>query len=84
MAMPYFQRGMTDQRLDTVERLIAFAEARGHGVLELAMSWLVGRPSVGSVIAGATTPDQVRANAASVGWVLSPEELAEVDAITGS
>lgn len=84
MAMPYFQRGMTDQRLDTVERLIAFAEARGHTVLELAMSWLVGRPSVGSVIAGATRPEQVRANAASVGWALSPEELAEVDAITGS
>lgn len=84
MAMPYFQRGMTDQRLDTVERLIAFAEARGHTVLELAMSWLVGRPAVGSVIAGATRPEQVRANAASVGWALSPEELAEVDAITGS
>lgn len=84
MSMPYFQRGMTDQRLDTVERLIAFAEARGHTILELAMSWLVGRPSVGSVIAGATRPEQVRANAASVGWVLSPEELAEVDAITGS
>src|SRR5690606_32137781 len=40
MAMPYFQRGMTDERLDTVERLIAFAESRGHTILELAMSWL--------------------------------------------
>lgn len=84
MAMPYFQRGMTDERLDRVERLIAFAEARGHTILELAMSWLVGRPAVGSVIAGATRPEQVRANAASIGWVLTAEELSEVDAITGS
>lgn len=82
MSMPYFQRGMTDQRLDTVERLIAFAEARGHTILELAMSWLVGRPAVGSVIAGATRPEQVRANAASVGRKLTAEDLAEVDAMT--
>lgn len=84
MAMPYFQRGLTDERLERVERLIAFAEARGRTVLQLAMSWLVGRPAVGSVIAGATRPGQVGANAASIGWVLTAEELAEVDAITGS
>ena len=47
---------------------------RGRSMLELAMSWLVGRPAVGSVIAGATRPEQVRANAASVGWVLSTTE----------
>ena len=42
----------------------AFAEARGHTLLELAISWLLSRPAVASVIAGATSPEQVAANAA--------------------
>lgn len=82
MTMPYFQRGMTDQRLDIVEKLIAFAEGRGHTILELAMSWLAAKPIVGSIIAGATRPDQVSANAAAIGWKLTAEEAAEVDRIT--
>jgi aryl-alcohol dehydrogenase-like predicted oxidoreductase len=82
MAMPYFQSRMTDERLDKVERLIAFAESRGHSLLELAMSWLAAQPLVSSIIAGATRPEQVAANAASVGWKLTPEELAEVDTLT--
>ncbi|MGO4843769.1 aldo/keto reductase, partial [Rhizobiaceae sp. 2RAB30] len=59
MTMAYFQRGMTDQRLDIVEKLIAFADDQGHTILELAMSWLAAKPIVGSIIAGATRPDQV-------------------------
>lgn len=84
MEMAHFQRHMTEQRLDVVEKLIAFAEARGRTVLDLAMSWLVGRRAVGSVIVGATRPEQIRANVAAVGWTLTPEELAEIDAITAS
>jgi aryl-alcohol dehydrogenase-like predicted oxidoreductase len=82
LAMPYFQSRMTEERLDKVEKLIAFAEARGHTILELAMSWLAAQPLVSSIIAGATRPEQVTANAAAVGWKLTAEELAEVDAIT--
>ena len=70
------------QNLDMVERLIAFSEERGHTILELAFSWLLRRPAVASVIAGATKPEQVRANASAAGWKLSDAEMAEVDQIT--
>jgi aryl-alcohol dehydrogenase-like predicted oxidoreductase len=70
-------------KLDVTARLAAFAEARGHTLLELALSWLASRPRVVSVIAGATSPEQVRANAAAAGaWTLDPDELAEVDRLT--
>ncbi len=64
---------------DTIEALAAFAEARDRTLLELAMSWLAAKPLVASIIAGATRPEQLEANAGSVGWKLSEEEMAEVD-----
>jgi aryl-alcohol dehydrogenase-like predicted oxidoreductase len=67
---------------DTIEKLHAFAETRGHTLLELAMSWLARKPLVVSIIAGATKPEQVEANAKSVAWALTPAEMAEVDTIT--
>jgi aryl-alcohol dehydrogenase-like predicted oxidoreductase len=71
---------LQDERLERAERLAEFARAHGHTLLELALSWLAGRPAVSTVIAGATTPEQVRANvAASTAWRLTDEELAEVD-----
>jgi aryl-alcohol dehydrogenase-like predicted oxidoreductase len=73
---------LTDETLATVEALIAFAEARGRTILELAFAWLLARPVVASVIAGATRPEQVRTNAAAAtGWRLTEAECAEVDAI---
>jgi aryl-alcohol dehydrogenase-like predicted oxidoreductase len=75
------EKAMSDRVFDKVEALTAFAEARGHTILELAMSWLAGLPCMASVIAGATSPEQVRANAASVGWVLTDDERAEVDGL---
>lgn len=71
----------TDRNLEIVERLTAFAESRGHTLLELAMSWLLAQPTVASVIAGATSPEQVKANAAATGWKLSADELARVDGV---
>jgi aryl-alcohol dehydrogenase-like predicted oxidoreductase len=68
----------TDQNLDLVERLTQFATSRGHTMLELAVSWLLARPVVASVIAGAKTPDQVRANASAAGWRLTKADLAEL------
>ena len=75
-------RVFDDRAFDVVERLTAFAEACGHSLLELAMSWLACLPNMASVIAGATSPDQVRANVAAAGWRLSPAEMAEVDVLS--
>jgi len=76
-----FSELLTDKNLDTVEALIAFAESRGHTVLELAFSWLIRQPAVASVIAGATSTGQIRSNAAAAEWRLSAEEMGEVEAI---
>jgi aryl-alcohol dehydrogenase-like predicted oxidoreductase len=72
----------SDERFDVVDRLTSYAEAHGYTLSELALSWLAGAPTVGSVIAGATSPEQVRANAAATtAWVLTPAERVEVDAL---
>jgi aryl-alcohol dehydrogenase-like predicted oxidoreductase len=76
-------RWITDERLATTRALEAFATDAGYTLLELAMSWLACQAPVASVIAGATRPEQVRANATAAGWRLTAEELAEVDRITG-
>jgi aryl-alcohol dehydrogenase-like predicted oxidoreductase len=71
-----------DEKFDVVERLAEYAEGHGHTLSELALSWLASTPGVGSVIAGATSPEQVRANAAATAaWALSEAEQAEVDAL---
>ena len=71
----------TEQNLARVESLTEFAESKGHTILELAFSWLLWYKAVASVIAGASKPEQVRANAKAVNWQLSPGELAEIDSI---
>jgi len=68
--------------MEKVERLERFARGRGHTLLELAFSWLLARPAVASVIAGATKPEQVAKNAKAGDWTLMAEELEEVDRIT--
>jgi aryl-alcohol dehydrogenase-like predicted oxidoreductase len=60
---------------DAIERLERFAAQREHSLVELAIAALASRPGVSSVIAGATSPEQVTANAASGGWQLTPDEL---------
>ena len=69
-------REIEDERFDRVERLVVFAEERGRTLHELAMSTLASTPGIGSIIAGATAPEQVRSNAAAVSWELTPDELA--------
>ncbi len=76
-------RFLTEERLATVERLIAWAAEHGHTLLDLAMSWHTSNPLVATVIAGATRPEQVRANAAAAGWALSEAEKDEVRALLG-
>lgn len=73
MAMPYFKSQLTDTRLDRVEELAVLAESHGFSLLELAFAFLKAEPAVASVIAGATRPEQVRANARALEKTLSPE-----------
>jgi len=75
-------RVLNDKNFTVLEGLEAFAQARSHTMLELAIGWLASQPRVGSVIAGATKPEQVEQNARAAEWQLSAEELAEVDTIT--
>jgi aryl-alcohol dehydrogenase-like predicted oxidoreductase len=72
---------LTDDVYDVVERLTAFAGAHGRELIDLAFAYLLARRPVASVIAGATTPEQVRRNVAAGAWELSEEERAEVTAI---
>ena len=71
----------TDANLLLVESLLDFATSRGHTLVELAVSWLASRQTVASIIAGATSPEQVKTNATAAGWRLTDTELAEIDAI---
>jgi aryl-alcohol dehydrogenase-like predicted oxidoreductase len=70
---------LSDSNWPVVERLRAFCEERGHSLLELAFGWLLSRPVVTSVIAGATSPEQLEQNVRAIGWRLTSEELAEAE-----
>lgn len=72
---------LSDRNFDRLEALEAWAEARGRRILDLAFAWLLGHGAVSSVIAGATTPEQVQANAKCAEWILTPAEVAEVRAL---
>ena len=83
LSAPRFSaRFANDQNLEMVERLAAFCAKRGRTMLELAFGWLLARPYVASVIAGTTTPEQVRQNAGALGWQLTADEIAAVESIT--
>jgi len=73
---------LTERNMKIVGQLEAFCRGRGHTLLELAVSWLASRPTVASVICGATKPGQIEQNVNAAGWKLSAEELDEVDTIT--
>jgi aryl-alcohol dehydrogenase-like predicted oxidoreductase len=74
----------TEQNLAIVESLIEFAESKGHTILELAFSWLLSHKPVASVIAGASKPEQVRANGRAGDWQLAADDRAQIDAIMRS
>jgi len=73
------ERYLTEANWAAVERFSAFCAARGRSLLELAFSWLLHRPAVASVIAGATAPEQVAANVRAAEWALSREDMDEID-----
>jgi aryl-alcohol dehydrogenase-like predicted oxidoreductase len=73
---------INDRNWRLVEELCSFVTRRGHSLLELAFGWLLRDGVVASVIAGATSPQQVEQNVRAAQWTLSQQELAEVDRIT--
>ena len=78
----YSDRFLNDENLRMIEQLEDFCAARGRTLLELAFGWLLAKAPVASVIAGASTPEQVRLNAGAAGWALAADEVAEVDRMT--
>jgi len=77
----YVQKYLTDANFDKLDKLQAFADSRGHTLHDLAFAWLLNNKQVASVIAGATSPEQVTANAATAEWKLSAEEMDELKAL---
>jgi aryl-alcohol dehydrogenase-like predicted oxidoreductase len=78
----YSDRFLNDDNFRIVESLRVFCEARGRSLLDLAFGWLLAKPVVGCVIAGASTPEQIRQNVAASTWRLDASEVAEVDRLT--
>ena len=80
-AGPMANRLLNDRNFETLGKLETFAREHSHSMLELAIGWLANKAYVGSVIAGATRPEQVEQNAAAADWKMTSEEMAEVDAL---
>ena len=72
---------LSDKVFDRVEALGGFARDHGHSLGELAIAWLLARPTVASVIAGATKAEQAHANAAAAAWKLTETDLTEIDTL---
>jgi aryl-alcohol dehydrogenase-like predicted oxidoreductase len=73
---------LNERNLKVVGALEEFCHARGHTLLELAVSWLAAQPVVSSVICGATRPEQVEQNVEAANWELNTDDLAEIDTLT--
>lgn len=78
-AIPMFADVATNENFAKVERLSAFAAARGQSLVSLAFAWLLAQVGVTSVIAGATSPAQVESNVESIGWELDEVDLRAID-----
>ncbi len=74
----------SDEQFDLVERLTRFAEERGITLIDVAIGALLANPTIASVIAGATKPEQVRANARAAQWSPTDEDLAALDEVLGA
>ncbi|MCJ7830452.1 MAG: aldo/keto reductase, partial [Desulfobacterales bacterium] len=81
--MGAFQDERLAKTLEVIGRLKAWARERQRPLDALAIAWVLGHPAVTAAIAGAKTPEQVRRNAQAADWVLSSEELKEIDTLLG-
>jgi aryl-alcohol dehydrogenase-like predicted oxidoreductase len=75
---------LSERNFARVDDLAAFATGRGRTLIELAFAWLAAQPTLASIIAGATSPEQIAANVAAVDWTLGDGDLAEIDALLAS
>ena len=75
---------VTERNWTITERLEKFCAERGHSMLELAFSWLLAQPLVASVIAGATSPEQLERNAQAGSWALSADDLTQIDRLSSA
>jgi len=73
---------ISERNWTMIEKLNEVAARTSHSMLELAFGWLLAKPVIGSVIAGATRPEQIEQNVAAAGRRPSPAVVAEIDAIT--
>ena len=73
---------LTDRNWTIAEKVADYAAARGHSLLEAAIGWLASQDHVPSVIAGATTAEQVAQNAAAADWRMTAEEIADINALS--
>ncbi|MGZ8693567.1 MAG: aldo/keto reductase, partial [Gaiellaceae bacterium] len=71
----------TDETFDRLEALEEFAKERGLTLLQVAIGGLLAQPAIASVIAGATKPEQVRANVEAAKWEPTPEDLAALTSL---
>lgn len=81
--MPQLQADLNEEKLGKVERLKEIAARDGRTVGQLAIAWLLAKPAVSTVIAGATRPEQVIENAGAADWALDAKVVAEIEAIVG-
>jgi len=79
--IPIYGNVLTEPNFDKLDQLEAFAKERGHNVSELAIAWLLSHKWLGSVIAGATSPQQLSANSTASTWKLTKEDVAQVEKI---
>lgn len=82
LSMDRYQKFLTDRNFAIVDRLRDFASARRLSMVQVALGWLVAQPEVPAVTPGATKPEQVVANVAAADWRPTPDDLAEIDALT--
>lgn len=83
LARDRYQRFLTGENFDLVSSVEALAAANHRHPAEVALAWLLSRPTVPSVIPGATSPSQVRINAAVGDWELDADDIARLDAVFG-
>ena len=81
LSLERYQPWLDGADWDTIEALTAYGRERGHSLLDVAIAGLAAQPAVSSVIAGATTPEQVRANAAAGQWQLTADDVAGLDRV---
>jgi aryl-alcohol dehydrogenase-like predicted oxidoreductase len=78
---PRADRVLRPENFERLQRLEGFAAERGHSLLELSLGWLLSHPEVGTVIAGASSAEQVDQNVASSSWRLDAAEMEQVAAL---